>query len=195
MLHGAQKAAGLADLERAIALAPTSPDVRYIVADAYTYGAPDPQRAFEEATRALNGGLNTPRVRAILGASYNAFGQLAAAAEQIDIHLDLVTTNLVATSALGAGSSKTLGLVPGRTYEIPVSLAVGERLVLTTSSKDFWDTILVLLAPNGTPVVGADDTKAYFAGLDWVAPVAGTYRVRVSSFEAVNTGTLVVARN
>ena len=195
VLHGAQKAAGLADLDRAIALAPTSPDVRYIVADAYTYGAPDPQRAFDEATRALNGGLDTPRVRAILGASYNAFGQLAAAATQIRAHLELVTTDLVATSALGAGATKSLGVVPGRTYEIPVTLTAGERLVLSTSSKDFYDTILVLLAPNGAPLIGADDTKAYFAGLDWVAPAAGTYRVRVSSFEAVNTGTLAVARN
>ena len=195
LLHHAQRAPGVADLERAIALAPTSPDVRYIVADAYTYGLPDPQRAFNEATRALNGGLNTPRIRAILGASYNAFGQLGAAAEQIKIHLDLVTTSLVATPALGAGASNSFALVPGRIYEIPISLTAGERLVLNTSSKDFYDTILVLLSPNGTPVIGADDTKAYFAGIDWVAPAAGVYRVRVSSFEAVNTGTLVVARN
>ena len=76
-----------------------------------------------------------------------------------------------------------------------MSLVAGERLVLTTSSKDFWDTILVVLAPNGAPVVGADDTKAYFAALDWGAPATGLYRVRVSSFEAVNTGTLVVSRN
>ena len=195
VLHGAQKAAGIADLERAIALAPASPDVRYVVADAYTYGAPDAQRAFDEATRALTGGLDTPRVRAILGASYNAFGQLVAAADQIKIHLDLVTTTLVTATALGSQTSMGLAVGPGRTYEIPVVLAAGERLVLTTGSKDFWDTILVLLGPNGVPVVGADDTKGYFAGLDWVAPAAGTYRLRVSSFEAASTGTLVVTRN
>jgi tetratricopeptide (TPR) repeat protein len=195
VLHGGQKALGLADLEQAIALAPASPDVRYVVADAYTYGAPDPQRAFDEATRALNGGLNTPRVRAILGASYNAFGDLAAAAAQIKIHLDMVTTSLVATSAPGVGASKSLAVVPGRTYELPLTLAAGERLAIATSSKDFFDTILVLLAPNGTPVVGADDTRGYFAGLDWVAPAAGTYRLRVSSFEAASTGLLTVARN
>ena len=75
LLHGSARAAGAADLERAIALAPASPDVRWIVADAYTYGfLPDPQRAFDEATRALQGGLDTPRVHAILGASYLAFG-------------------------------------------------------------------------------------------------------------------------
>jgi tetratricopeptide (TPR) repeat protein len=193
VLQGTKRAEGAADLERAITLASSSPDVRFIVADAYTYGSmPDAQRAFDEATRALDGGLNTPRVRAILASSYLAFGDLSAAAAQIKIHLDLVTTALVGTPTLAAGSSMILGLVPGRTYEIPIVVAAGETVSIATSSKDFWDTILVLLAPDGTPVLGSDDYKGYFAGLDWIAPAAGTYRLRVTSFEAVNTGELLV---
>jgi tetratricopeptide (TPR) repeat protein len=195
LLHGASRAAGAADLERAIALAPSSPDVRFIVADAYTYGyLPDAQRAFDEATFALDGGLDTPRVHAILASSYLAFGDMAAAALEIKRHLDLVTTELVATSPLAAGSSGSFALVPGRTMEIPMAVAAGETISIQTSSKDFWDTILVVLAPNGMPVVGSDDFKGYMAGLDWVAPAAGTYRLRVTSFEAVSTGTLLVAR-
>jgi len=195
VLHGASRAAGAADLERAIALAPSSPDVRYIVADAYTYGyIPDAQRAFDEATFALNGGLDTPRIHAILAGSYLAFGDMAAAALEIKRHLDLVTTELVVASPLAAGSSTSFALVPGRTIEIPIAVAAGETISLQTSSKDFWDTILVLLAPSGTPVVGSDDFKGYMAGLDWVAPAGGTYRLRVTSFEAVDTGTLLVAR-
>jgi tetratricopeptide (TPR) repeat protein len=196
LLHGATRTAGAADLERAIALAPSSPDVRFIVADAYTYGSePDPQRAFDEATRALQGGLDTPRIHAILASSYLAFGDLAAAAVEIKRHIDLVTTELVATSPLAVGASTTLPLVPGRTYDIPIAAAAGQTVSIVTSSKDFYDTILVLLAPNGTPVVGSDDYKAYFAGFAWVAPVAGTYRLRVTSFEGVSTGGLVVSRN
>ena len=196
LLHGQARAAGAADLERAIALAPASPDVHFIVADAYTYGKmPDIQRAFAEATDALEGGLNTPRVRAILGAAYNAFGDVAAAAAQIKIHFDLVTTELVAAPPLAAGTSASLGVVPGRAYEIPIAVAAGQTVSIMTSSKDYWDTILVLLAPNGTPILGADDTKGYFAGFDWVAPAAGTYRLRVALFEAVNTGQLLVARS
>ena len=195
VLQGASRAAGAADLERAITLAPSSPDVRYIVADAYTYGyLPDAQRAFDEATFALEGGLDTPRVHAILAGSYLAFGDMAAAALEIKRHLDLVTTELVVTSPLAAGSSASFALVPGRTIEIPIAVAAGETVSIQTSSKDFWDTILVLLAPNGTPVVGSDDFKGYMAGLDWAAPAAGTYRLRVTSFEAVSTGTLLVAR-
>jgi tetratricopeptide repeat protein len=190
------RAAGADDLDRAITLAPTSPDVRFIVADAYTYGAvPNAERAFDEATRALEGGLDTPRVHAILAASYLAFGDLAAAALEIKIHFDLVTTELVGTAPLAAGNSTNLSVVPGRTYEIPLGVAAGETVSIVTSSKDFWDTILVLFAPDGIPVVGSDDYKGYFAGFVWVAPTAGTYRLRVTSFESVSTGTLSVTRN
>ena len=77
LLKGHAVNAGVADLEYAIALAPQSPDVRYIVADAYTYGLFDPQRALSEATFALQGGLDTARVHAILGSAYTAFGDLA----------------------------------------------------------------------------------------------------------------------
>ncbi|HEX6050079.1 MAG TPA: tetratricopeptide repeat protein [Gemmatimonadaceae bacterium] len=175
VLQGAMRAAGAADLDRAIALSPSSPDVRFIVADAYTYGAlPNPQRAFDEATFALQGGLDTPRVRAIRASSYIAFGDVVAAAHEIKRHLDLVTTELVATSPLGPVSTTTLGLVPGRTYEIPIAAGAGETISIATSSKDFWDTILVLLAPDGSPVVGSDDEKGYFAGIEWAAPSAGT---------------------
>jgi len=79
--------AGVADLDYAIALAPDSPDVRYIVADAYTYGLFDPQRAFAEATFAFEAGLDTPRVHAILGSAYSAFGDVAAAAAHHRVRL------------------------------------------------------------------------------------------------------------
>jgi len=196
LLHGQARAAGAADLERAIALAPASPDVRWIVADAYTYGyLPDPQRAFDEATHALQGGLVTPRIHAILGASYLAFGNMAAAAAQIAIHIDLVTTQLASAPPLAARSSTTVGLVPGRTYEIPIVAAAGEKVSIATSSKDYFDTIVVLLAPDGTPLVGGDDFKGYFAGFEWTAPAAATYRLRVTFFESIITGNVTVARN
>lgn len=195
LLKGTRRAEGAADLEKAISLAPSSPDVRFIVADAYTYGyTPDAQRAFDEASVALSGGLNTPRVRAILAASYLAFGDMAAAAAQIKIHLDLVTTELVGTAPLAPGSSVSLAVTPGRTYEVPIVVAAGETVEIIASSRDFWDTILVLLAADGTPVVGSDDYRLYHAGLNWVAPVGGTYRLRVTSFESVNTGALLLAR-
>jgi len=72
--RGTSRAEGAADLDRAIA--PESPGVRFIVADAYTYGnVPDPQRAFAEASFELAGGLNTPRVHAIFASAYLALGK------------------------------------------------------------------------------------------------------------------------
>lgn len=196
LLHGSSRADGVADLDRAIALAPTNPDVRFIVADAYTYGwLPNPRRAFDEATFALQGGLDTPRIHAILATSYLAFGDMAGAAAEFEIHFDLVTTELVTTSPLAAGDSKNLPLVAGRTYDIPVSATAGEKLSISTGSKDFFDTILVLLAPDGTPVVASDDYQKYFAGLEWSVPATGTYRLRVTSFEGVWSGNLLVGRN
>ena len=194
LLKGHHVADGVTDLDYAISLAPDSPDVRYIVADAYTYGLPDPDRAFAEATFALEDGLNTPRVHAILGSAYLAFGDMASAAMHIQTHIQLVTTELVTTSPLPSHASMSLDLVPGRTYEIPLVVSTGETVSIVTSSNDYWDTILVLLDANGVPVLGSDDSWKYFAAFDWTAPSSGAYRMRVTFFEGVITGILRVSR-
>ena len=196
MLHGLARARGVADLERGLEQAPGNPHVRFIVADAYTYGVSDPQRALAEATLALDGGLDTPRVHAIIAAALNSFGDLTAAAAHIERHFDLVTTELVPAPALAPGASLSLDVAPGRTYAIPISVTAGQTISVGTSSRDaaLWDTIALLRAPDGSPVVGADDEDGYFAAFDWVAQETGTYTMLVSSFEAVTTGELVVTR-
>jgi hypothetical protein len=194
LLRGVMRAAGVADIDRAIALAPQSADVRFIVADAYTYGQPDPERAFAEASLALARGLDTPRIHAILASAYLAFGDEQAAAAHIKRHIDLVTNQLLTTAPIGARASLALDLAPGRTYEIPVAAVAGETISIASSSRDFSDTILVLLAPDDSPVIGSDDYKKYFAGLEWVAGATVTYRLRVTSFEGISSGALVVTR-
>lgn len=193
LLRGATNA-GVADLEYGIALDPSNPQVHAIAADAYTYGLFDPSRAFAEATQALDGGLDTPRVHAILAASYAAFGDVFAAAAHVDRHIDLVTTDLAATAPLPTKRSLTLAMVPGRTVEIPIAAGAGETIAVATSSKDYWDTIAVLLAPDGTPVVSSDDDNSYFAAIHWQATQTATYRFRVTFFESVNYGEILVVR-
>ena len=197
VLSGASRAKGVIDFDRAIALAPASGHVRYVVADGYTYGIPDPARAFAEASLALNAGIDTPRIHAILAAAYTAFGNPVAAALEIQAHLNIVTTEIVGTSLLADGGSVPLDLVPGRTFEIPLFVTTGEQVsILTTSpTHTIWDSILLLLAPDGSPVLGSDDFRKYLAGFNWTATGTGTYRLRVTSFEAVSTGLLVVSRN
>jgi tetratricopeptide (TPR) repeat protein len=186
---------GIAELDRAIALAPTNPHVRFIVADAYTYGLPDGQRAVVEASLAFDWGLHTPRVHAILATWHNAFGEIEEAALHVQAHLDQVTTELVAAPSLGPGAALELDLVPGRTYDIPVPVVAGQAIRIATSSRDFWDSIGLLVSPNGEPVVGSDDDSVYFAEFDLVALETGTYHVLVTSFEAINTGVLEVSRD
>ena len=186
---------GLADLERAIELAPESADVHYIVADAYTYGVRDPERALAEASIALEGGLDTPRVRAILAFAQLAFGKDGVAAAHIERHLELVTTELLSTKPLAAGATVSMDLAPGRVYDVPLPATLGETISVATSSRDFVDTIALLYAPDGTPLTGSDDTNAQFAAIEWPAPATGVYRLRTSSFEAVDTGVLKVIRD
>lgn len=194
LLHNAH-ASGVVDLDLAITKAPGSADVRWVVADAYTYGLVDLDRAFAEASLALGLGLDTPRVHSILATALNASGDVQAAATHVDRAIDLVTAELVAAPLLAPGQALTLGLVPGRVYEIPLPVTAGELVSIATSSKDMWDTIAVLLDPAGTPVLGSDDDNAYFAAFDWVAPQTGVYRLRVTSFEAISTGDIRVARD
>ena len=195
LLQGKTTAKGVADLDNAIALAPTNPSVRHIVADAYTYGLFDPERAAAEATLALDWGLDTPRVHAILAASSNALGDTVAAAEHIERHLDLVTTELVATAPMAAGTSISVDLVPGRTYAIPLPVTTGSTISISTGSPDMWDTIGLLLGPDGSPVLGTDDDDGDFAAFDHVATASGTYVFHVTSFEAISTGELLVERS
>jgi hypothetical protein len=121
-------------------------------------------------------------------------GDLATAAAHIQRHNDLVTTELLPAPALAPGGSLSLDLVPGRTFAIPIAATAGESISISTSSRDFWDSIAVLQAPDGTPVVGSDDANKYFAAFDWVAQETGTYTLQVTSFESVSTGKLVVTR-
>jgi hypothetical protein len=196
LLQGTAVPAGLADLDLAIELDPYSPDVRYVVADAYTYGAsPDSKRALTEATRALEGGLDTPRVHAILAAAHLAGGDHAAAGTHFARHLELVATEVRRTTPLQTGGTLSLNLVPGRVYDVPTPAAAGSTISVATSSSDVTDSIAVLFAPDGNPVTGGDDDLGSFAAVTWAATATGVYRLRVASFEAVETGSLRVTRD
>lgn len=191
-------AGGVADFERAIQLAPLSADVRFIIADGYTYAYPDPTRARAEATLALQRGLDTPRVHAILASAAFALGDNATGAFHVQEHIELVTSEISIQPALVSGAAIALQLVPGRTFELPIDAVAGQSLSIRTESPSgaIYDSIAVLTAPDGSPAVGNDDfdIDSYLAGFDWVPPTTGRYTLRVTSFEGVSTGDLVVRR-
>ena len=194
LLHHVQTSRGVADLERALQLDGANPSVHYLVADGYAYGLNDYDRAYAEASIALDGGLDTARVHAILAAALNAFGDTAAAAQHVARHFELVTETLVTAAPLTAGNSVALDLVPGRVVDIPIPTVAGQPISIVTGSKDYWDTIALLVAPDGTPVLGSDDVNAYFAAFSYVPPVTGTYTLKVTFFESVIYGVLDVTR-
>ncbi len=197
MFVGDDTASGEADLMRAIQLAPQSRDVRYIVADAYTYAQHEPVAAFPDAMLALEWELDTPRIHAILASAHLSWGDTSSAAAHLERHIGLVTADLVLAAALDSGGAVTLDLVPGRTYEIPIEATAGQTISIQTDNPtgEIGDSILVLFAPDGSPVHGGDDDAGSLASLDWVAPNTGTYEMWVTSFEAVGTGQLVVSRD
>ena len=194
LLHHVQTSRGIADLERALQLDTANPSVHYVVADAHLYGLSDFDRAYDEASIALDGGLDTPRVHAILGAALNSFGETAAAAEHIARHFELVTEQTVTMGPLASGGRLAVDLVPGRVVDIPIPAVAGQPISIATSSKDYWDTIALLVAPDGTPVLGSDDANGYFAAFTYVPEATGTYRLRVTFFESVITGVIDVTR-
>jgi hypothetical protein len=159
LLKGTARAEGMADLDLAIGFAPESPDVRFIVADAYTSA-----RWLTRSGRSRQRRL--PWQEVLIRHAFMPFlpahillGNQSAAAAEIRTHMELVTTELVQASVLSVGDTQTLSLVPGRSYKIPVPVTAGQTLSILTSSRDFHDTILVLLAPDGTPVLGSDDYR------------------------------------
>jgi len=128
LLKGTSRVDGAAELNRAIAFASANSGIRFIVADAHTYGnVPDPQPAFAKASFGLAGALNTPRVHRFSQRVSRCHNQLAAAAE--------LRTHIGAEGD-SAGSSRTLycqrhgytPLVVGRSYEISVPATAGEAL-------------------------------------------------------------------
>jgi hypothetical protein len=144
-----------------------SPGVRFIIADASTYGnVPDPQRAFAEASFELTGSLNTPRVHAIFASAYLALGNQLAAAAELRTDIELVTTQLAQTAPLITGATLTLPWSCGAAAKFPFLPRPG-RGSRSWSSRDSYDTILVLLAPDGPPVLGSHHYRQYFAGFQW----------------------------
>jgi hypothetical protein len=93
-----------------------------------------------------------------------------------------------------AGDSQAVAIAPGRVVEIPIPAVAGETIAIATSSHDYFDTVAVLLAPDGTAASGGDDDKGYFAAFEWPAAQTATYRLRVTFFEALNSGLLLVSR-
>jgi hypothetical protein len=186
---------GDADFAHALELEPDNPHLYFVLADAYTYGAGDTESALEAALKANELGLDTPRLNMILATAYLAAGDEAKATEYFAQHIESATTEMVETDPLAVGETVTLEIVPGRSYTLPLDVAAGETLTIITDSPDgAVDSMLVLVAPDGSLVTANDDTVELNAGLERQIAEEGTYRLLLTSFEGAGTGQVIVTR-
>lgn len=186
---------GERNFERALELAPESADLYFILADGYTYALGDFERALEAVTTAHDLGLDTARVNAIFGTAYFYLGEEAQAIPYFANHIERATVEAVKGETLKRGESVVLDFKPGQTYHLTVEAGIGETLrIAATSAVDKVDTIMVLLAEDGTLITGNDDSVELNAGFTYEIDNAGTYTLLVSSFEAAGSGEVTVTR-
>lgn len=187
---------GDADFARALELEPDNAHLQFVLADAYIYGAGDYANARIAALEANELGLHTPRLNMILATAYSAEGDEATAAQYFAEHIRSATTNMVQGDLLAAGEIVTLEFVPGRSYTIPLEVTAGETLTVNLDSPaDGVDTMLVLVAPDGSLVAATDDVVDLNAGLEGVIIAeGGTYNLLIATFEGAGTGEVIVTR-
>jgi len=165
LLYGANTARGAVDLERAIELAPE----RLTSASSSPAGTPTgcrAERAFAEATLALDWGSTRPRVYAILASAYNASENLEAGAAHIQRGIELVTRVLVTTTPFAGRRIAFDRPRAGADLRGPDRRDRRGDDLDRDQERDFGDAIAVLLGPDGSPVVGSDDDEAYFAAYE-----------------------------
>ncbi len=86
----------------------------------------------------------------------------AAAAADFYAYIAAIETDTRRGSSLPNGTLVELEMVPGRVYRIAVSLERGQRLSLlaTPAENSQVDPLIVLLAPDETPIIASDDVQA-----------------------------------
>lgn len=206
LLHGNNKLfvedveAGEADFARVLEIEPESADVYFIMADGYLYALGDLERALEFATMAAEMGLDTPRMDAIFATVYFYLGEEEKALPYYLRHIEQTTLAFVDMDPLEKGQPITIDVTPGQTYRFPVEAAADETLTITAMSEaqagefDEVDSLMLLLAPDGTLVTGNDDNIELNAGFEYTVSEAGTYTLLVASFEGAGTGKILLSR-
>lgn len=92
----------------------------------------------------------------------------------------------------------TLAITPEIVYRLPITFEAGQKFNLSAISPDkAVDPIMVLLSPDGTPLVHNDDDNLSITALDSILrnitiPAAGTYTAVISHAAGGNQGEIIV---
>jgi tetratricopeptide (TPR) repeat protein len=180
---------------RALAAGDTA-DIQFMIADAYMYGAGEVELAYDAAKIADSLGMNTSRLTAILGAgALLVDGDETAAAGYFARHIEVVTTEWVDIDELVRDSVTEVTFVPGVSFRVPLNVNAGERLsIIIGNGSSGVDTLLALVAPDGSFVTGSDDYIDLNAGFERIMDEGGTYTLWLTSFEGAGSGEVTISR-
>ena len=177
--------AATADMARVISLDPDNAvnheDLGWLLLRAAEYG--EAILAFDTALA-----MDSTLQYSVLGraTSETALGDTAIGAASYAEYVDMVELESLAGQLVDGAA--VVEMYEGTVYRIPLSLNAGQTVDIAAVSADTSvDPLLVVLSPDGTPVIGNDD----------VDERTGDYNAGVSGFEAAETGlyTLVVTHS
>jgi tetratricopeptide (TPR) repeat protein len=191
--------AAFADYELALAEAPT---VDTFVSRAYLYiEQQDFVSALSDIDAAieLSEDMNTDAALYILRANINTtqMDTVAAGGDYLS-YIQLIATDVVEADAIASGDVVPLEMVAGRVYIIPLQLAAGDvfSAIAIADEGSAVDPLLVVLDPEGEPIVGNDDVQqgdltAYVENIS--VPTAGVYALVVTHAGGGSDGAMVVS--
>ncbi len=111
--------------------------------------------------------------------SYQGLGETERAAGDFALYVALNAAEVVDGDPLRVGREVTVSMSEGLVFQLPFSADEGDKITISAVSPDgSVDPLLVLLDPEGSPLIGSDDTDA--ANLD--------FNASVEAFEAPEDG-------
>lgn len=175
--------AALNDLNKVIEMSPSDPSAYYLRGQIYvgqqklTEARADFTRVIELAPRAR------PEVFLYRGFVNNLLEDIPAAAADYTQWATAIQTQGFNQEKLVSGNSTDVQMAEGRVYRIPFDGKTGQVLnVRANNTTGAVDPILIILDPDGTPLIANDDVGGGYnaAIIDFALPVDGVYTIVVS---------------
>jgi serine/threonine protein kinase len=129
---------------------------------------------------------------------YSQTGEARKGAQDALKYIQLHELQTIEGEPLLSGQPVTLTITPGVVYRLPIMLEAGQKFNLSVVSPDkAVDPIMVLLAPDGTPLVHNDDDNLAITALDAIlrnieVPNDGNYTALISHAAGGNQGEVIV---
>lgn len=186
--------AALADYAASIEITPT--DNAYFARALLYREQGDNENALADLTEAINLAPEDALYPLYRGLVQNALGNTAEAAADVIRYIELVESSRVDADPLTPGTPIRVDLGFGTVQAFPIEGQTGQRLTALAIGEpaDQTDPIIVLLDPDGTPLIADDDGTGTLGSLilDYVLPADGQYTLLVTSTPSQATGQIQI---